>query len=632
MRSIPVLLLAFALVSCGTTPDVPDGEPAFSLTSFSPQVWVPGTTVVIRGEGFRSGEPMSVSIVGDATPLSGGATKRVDVTATPRLAEIGVLHVDIDASFLAQAGGDGTFNGRLTVKTTRDGRPYEEAFDATIGLAVTLEPELDEAVTSAIYFGDAVTFSGANFLLGNKEGQFELIADGTFRKDGGSSSRVEAFPLPIRVDDRGHAVYVHTSEAFGLATGEFEGTLVARNIHASGDVREAPPLNVSFVVLPSAIAAFGPAAASRQQRVRVAGNGFVALESARLSTELRFRGTFEGRDGESEQIDESVAVRVEASDRAIWAPSPQEVDELLVGLGSRPGTFTGTVTPVVLEGNEELAGVAWRGSFEILPAKQVVHVKFTPQFPEALRLFGLRNVDAKIRERVLEVLRRDYAGFNLDFRTEKPTDFEHWTTVELTGDDPNEADLFGLDNTKGKDAGNLRLNDYVGGKNAEQLEEGAFAYGGVFLASFLRFSPNVCRRENPDTGILEYKYCRGGSQFPLASQRFDDVFAPFSSLLNGTEAALEELSSGARKDQLATAIRVLGNVAGNTVTHELGHSLGLAQEIGLDEYHNPGDTYGWIMNPGGSRPFEERAELDGQGPGVWAPADEAYLREILPTD
>ena len=78
------------------------------------------------------------------------------------------------------------------------------------------------------------------------------------------------------------------------------------------------------------------------------------------------------------------------------------------------------------------------------------------------------------------------------------------------------------------------------------------------------------------------------------------------------------------------AVRVLGSIAGNTLVHELGHSLGLAVVTGAeDRFHNAGDESGLSMNPGGFRPFEERAELDDQGPATWAGGDRAYLDESL---
>lgn len=73
----------------------------------------------------------------------------------------------------------------------------------------------------------------------------------------------------------------------------------------------------------------------------------------------------------------------------------------------------------------------------------------------------------------------------------------------------------------------------------------------------------------------------------------------------------------------------LGSMVGSTVSHEVGHSLGLADPYG-PEFHNAGDADNRLMDA--DRPFGERAELDGEGPSVFCDQEYAYLRMILPTD
>jgi hypothetical protein len=75
---------------------------------------------------------------------------------------------------------------------------------------------------------------------------------------------------------------------------------------------------------------------------------------------------------------------------------------------------------------------------------------------------------------------------------------------------------------------------------------------------------------------------------------------------------------------------VLGNLVGNTITHEVGHSLGLSAIDG--EFHNVGDNPGWIMVSGSFRPFAERAEIDGYAPAVFSPFNRAYLQSVLPVE
>ena len=82
-----------------------------------------------------------------------------------------------------------------------------------------------------------------------------------------------------------------------------------------------------------------------------------------------------------------------------------------------------------------------------------------------------------------------YEGIPVEFQTEQPTEFDPaaYAILDVGGPDPNGQGLFGYDNTPGKDIGNLRLHDHVGGANAQGAEDG-YGYGGVFIESFLYFS------------------------------------------------------------------------------------------------------------------------------------------------
>ena len=111
-----------------------------------------------------------------------------------------------------------------------------------------------------------------------------------------------------------------------------------------------------------------------------------------------------------------------------------------------------------------------------------------PSYVEGLRDFGLRAVDEQIRDRILAVCNEAYQGVNIDFRTDPPTDFALFENVELVGVDPNNMGLFGYDNSPGKDNGNLRLYDELGGVNAVTQEDGYPGYGGVFVRSLMGFS------------------------------------------------------------------------------------------------------------------------------------------------
>ena len=80
---------------------------------------------------------------------------------------------------------------------------------------------------------------------------------------------------------------------------------------------------------------------------------------------------------------------------------------------------------------------------------------------------------------------------------------------------------------------------------------------------------------------------------------------------------------------------MVGSVIGNTISHEIGHSLGLSfyatDRIRPGEaFHNRIPCDNCMMDAGSDRPFEERGELNGYGPGAFNERNLDYLKEILP--
>ncbi len=146
----------------------------------------------------------------------------------------------------------------------------------------------------------------------------------------------------------------------------------------------------------------------------------------------------------------------------------------------------------------------------------------------------------------------------------------------------------------------------------------------MFIESIFTFS------EHPPAGM------RSAAPTPL----FDEIFDPFRDHpVNSGDTAgggIPVLSDGARcpaadrKQQASCAVWALGSLIGTTTSHELGHSLGLADPWG-SHFHNPGDAPNRLMDKGGARSFQERAELEGQGPSVFCADAYAYLRDILPS-
>lgn len=151
---------------------------------------------------------------------------------------------------------------------------------------------------------------------------------------------------------------------------------------------------------------------------------------------------------------------------------------------------------------------------------------------------------------------------------------------------------------------------------------------GVFVESFFGFSLHPGRFvPRPVDG---------------ADALFDAILDPFRPDVDGAPvlaadlAGVPALTSGAgcpasdRRQAVACAVWVLGSMIGTTMTHEIGHSLGLAEPGEPDVYHNPGDRPNRLMDAGGARTQRERAELAGEGPAVFCDGDYDYLRRILP--
>ena len=495
-----------------------------------------------------------------------------------------------------------------------------------------LSPVVDFELPSQLFTNAAVTLDGAGILRPEEGQTTAVIEDGEFRADAGHVIDLGAETLPVEWKGARDSGQLRFDPAvLGVHPGQLEATVRFENRLADGTTLEeaASPRDVESSLERTFIADISPSQASRGQLVELDGRGFVLPPSgAGYGMWLRFEGTLTPSDPQAQ------SQHFEGSSAAIGEPWEVVDDETirqdvwyevegreLQGLGAVPGTFDGTITPVLYDEYGEVEGLAWQGDFEVLPTKQVVYLKYLPAFTTALDRYGLASVEREIRDRILEVVHRDYDGINIEFVDSEPDDFAAFATVEIGGPDPTGNQAFGFDNTyhdQPKDTGNLHLDDYLGGINPETGEEFNNPYGGIFVESFAAFSPTI----HPEMGH--------------ASKRFDEIFGPFMAELGGDRVRAAEWPDGERTDEIEEAVRVFANVVGNTISHEMGHALGLAffegdwEEPGM-RYHNM-DGDGHIMDAGIERSFKQRAELDGQGPEVFSPENRAYLEEILPLE
>jgi hypothetical protein len=632
-------LCAAILLACGPgTVVAPDdtGLDGLSLAALAPDALVPGSTLVVTGSSFVDA-PFGASRLRLAGTFEGQA---VDVRLPLRFVDYDRMDVDWGGARAAGFPADaGSFDGEASVEveSTVDGRTYRSPARAVrLTLAPTMTPALDRhGAGGLIFVNEPISVTGGGLLLGGGEGRTEAVIAGCYVLAGETACRplgeTRVAVIPAAPFDRRRGSFPFTPRIAGIRPGAFRGEVALEN---PGGAR-SQALAVEVAVGPPRVLSVDPPAASLGQYVNVRGGGFVGQEVGApvALTVLEAQGSFLVEGGPA-----PVQVTLSLFPEFVSGPLVRYVlnddDELgrRIDLRTQAGRFTGSLRPVVQYGADTVRGDATAVTVDIAHVKQVVWVRFQPAYVESLRKFGLRAADPAIRARVFEVARRDYAGVNLELRSQRPDDFALFSTVDIGGPDLNGLGYFGYDNTPGKDVDNLRLFDKIGGLNARTQEDGSPGYGGVFVESLFAFS----RHPN---GLAELN--------DGASPLFDAIFDAFRPDLGGAPVLAADVaagiptrsdgsgcpaSSGDRQARIGCAVFVLGSLIGTTMTHEIGHSLGLAAPDGdPTQYHNRGDAVNRLMDGGSARTFAERAELAGEGPSVFCDQEMDYLRRILPS-
>jgi hypothetical protein len=544
-----------------------------------------------------------------------------------------VVRLPLDHGLWAAAGvgASATFEGDVEVSLSDAiGETVRGRIEGlTLEFVPQLRPSIDSFDVGDVYPNQHIEVTGDGFLRAS-EGQTLAIIEQGHIDDGNDTRDLAGEQVALEWSGRrDRAQFPIDPAIFGVREASFWATIRIENQSEDGFVTEADSsLEINGDLQQSFIASLTPDAGSRGQRITIGGRGMVPNDDdAGFGMLLRYEGTFTPDDPElptmdlqgasapvrtpDEVVDEQTAIQ------SVWYTI--EDDRTLSGLGAEPGLFEGTITPDVFDQYGSQEGVAWSGQFRVLPTKQVVYLKYLPAFSKALEAYGLRNVERAIRDRILEVARRDYDGINVEFRESAPDDFIDYAVIELGGPDPSGRNAFGYDNTfndVAKDTGNYYLNDYLGGLNASSEQAFNNPYGGIFIESFSFFSPTL------------------SSDNEYASPSFDLILGPFMPELGGEPVKGTEWPEGPRSAEIADAVHMVGSVIGNTVTHELGHSLGLtyfpADDVEpTNRFHNE-STGVYIMDPGAERPFEERAEINGQGPARFKDRNREYLERIHP--
>lgn len=638
------LLLSLCTAACG------DGagyfmdsshQPRTGLLTLSPiasQDVLPGLRLRVDGSGFQptARATTRLSLSGTRNRGSGPEPFELELPSEYESESVLILPIDVDL-FGALAGGplsgsdSVSIVGALRLELTEDRKVYIRTADAALTLRPQLMPVIDRVTPTALFLGDDVVIQGSGFLL-DGEGQMVLTLVGTFVRQvapGDRSSlpqsqaslypRIEHTLVPV---SRTEARLPLRAKTLGIQPGTLYAQATLENRQITGAKLTTPTTSQTLSLLRTQLTGLDTKVVRRGQRIGASGAGFLPLDlTGDTATAVHLSGTFTLKsDGTVVPTDLTLITDVTDSHRLVFVPHPTvDGSGKLTGLGSRAGRFVGTMEPEVLSGAIVQHGVPLPCSplcvVDVGSPLQVLYLKFLANFTEGLRRFGLRNIEIELREQVLAVVRRTYRDWNVDVRDSLPTDFDEFTTIEIGGPDPNNAGLFGLDNSDALDSGNLRLNDYIGGFNAAADRKGVYGFGGVFIEPFLSLSP------------------RAAKPLPIASPLFDEVFLAFVPEYGGKPASRSELMGGERQTILQEAVRVLGALIGGTVAHEFGHSLGMAIVPGGGS-HNLADLDRELMDAGPFRPFEERAELGDYQlrPAGFSDTHRSYLNQILPHD
>jgi len=623
---------AAALAGCATSDPVDVGLEGLALSAIEPPVVVTGTTLAIAGDSFVDAPwgDSTLHLVGTA------GARTVDVAIPAVFVDYDHMTAAVDPTVIAALGADQgvvRFAGQavMEVVSAVDGETYRsEPLTLTLDAAATLVPEVTTVQTGGLLFvNDRVQVDGRGFLLGGDEGQTVAVITGCFQPTGSGTctpvTRREVVTQPSAPYQRDQISFRFVPAIAGIREGDFSGAVVIENRHAGGATLASASFPIDYSLVSAQIFQVTPPAASLGQYVLIDGGGFVGGEAGAL-TEIRLVGTFTPT-GQTQgaPVDLILIPEFESGNRVRYVVSTDDALGQAIDLRTVTGSFTGTIQPIVSYGGDQVSGPTTSVALGIAPVKQVVHLDFRPSYVESLRQFGLRAVDQQIRAQVVATVRAAYPAVNLEVRTEPPTDFALYSLVEIHGPDPNGMGLFGYDNSPGKDTGNLRLWDRLGGVNAVTQQDGYPGYGGVFIESLMAFSQHPA----------------SGPSAPIADPLFDELFDPFrpdrgdiivGADLSGGVAVVTagQCPAGDRSTRIGCAVYAMGNLIGTTLAHEIGHSLGLANPYS-EGFHDFGDEPNRLMDAGGDRPFAERAVLGGRGPAVFCDDEYQYLREILPS-
>ncbi len=596
----------------------------------------------------ETNELMAMEGPADAPGAMGGLT-RTDGDTGELLIGIPVSE-GLWGAIAPSPSGQKNFDGSITITVVNffDEVTAESKLDGIkLSFKGTLAPQVVQIPGVEVYLDERIEVAGSGFLRPEEGVTYAIVDQGKItHKQDNSERDLSGQRIALAWDgSRERARFRVDPTVIGVREGIFEGNVRFVNelrdgTVIEGNLQEQLTLDVQQSFISTlACGDLDPCpGGARGQRIEIRGRGLVdTRQNVRMT--LRFDGVFTP-DGDEATIDFTGVNALERSpDRyisdqgvelAVWYSVVNDGGRpFLTGLGAVRGTFDGTITPIL---NDDFGGVqegfAWQGAFRVLPTRQVVYLKYLPRFSRGLEKYGLRNVENEIRAKIMEVAQAPYKDFNVVFVDEPPSDFVDYATIELSGPDPYGRNAFGYDNSfndVAKDTDNLFLADYIGGWSQGSKEEFDNPFGGIYIESFDYFSYRLSSERND------------GNPVPDASQDFDRILGPFMPSLDGSPVRGTEWPDGPRASQIEEAIHMVGSVIGNTVAHEVGHSMGMAFEP-TDRF-SPGTRFhnangsaddGALMDSGNARPFNERANINGVPAATFNMTNAKYLGEILP--
>jgi hypothetical protein len=621
-----------------------------------------GVGPAVGGCGDEGGEaqeaqalPLTLSAVAGLSPLLEGGALRVDAAGIDPFfegarklelatAKAAVILEQGDGAMEPSAGGGGDVgDGALRFPITRavvqslgagavevsvvlfEGARASAPLVTTLTLASELPVRLDEDLDRDGFREDAVVLRGAGFLAPG-EGDVKAQLVGQFVAEGQSEGVAVSARLPVTLadpSDRGRALLRLTTDIGGLRPGTFTGTIQLSSTLRGGAQSSSDARSVRLGFGSPTLLGYAPQAPHLGQFVTLQGAGLLG-DPARAdeATLLRFEGELVLPDGTVQPFGpKEAATRWLSGQQVQLGLDVVAQDSALISSFFRisRGVFRGQVSPVILKGVEDVTGAAQPVEVRLVGPKQVVQVIFLPGFYSSISRFGLGIASEQVTARTLQRMQDIYSDYAVEFVSQPPDDAlpSAVTVLEIGGADPNGLGMFGYDNTPGKDVGNVRLFDRIGGANATTQNDGFPGYGGVFIDSILYWSAHPDISGDRPSGT------------PPPDPLFDEIFDP----LRASPATLAEVNGvgdPTRVAQTARAVDALGAVIGETAAHELGHSLGLSQPYGQPEaFHSIAPGEGCLMDGGAFRPFGERAAQPGYPASRFCDDEPDYLQDVL---